>query len=245
VTTDETMAGGTVGQRGRPPSAAAHRAVLEATAALVAERGIAGTSIDAIAGVTGVSKRTIYKHWPSKEALCLEAIRGLHPAANVPIPDSGDARADVVETLRRIARSGNGQGEPGPGESLLARLVGEAVDYPDIARVWRDALIAPRRARLAGVVQRAVAQGQLRTDTDVDLAVDLLIGPIFYRHLVSGGPTPPDTLPGRLVDAVWAAFAPPTATRDTGCAGVGPAATPRNTSDDAPVDNEHLWREGL
>ncbi len=212
MTTDEVKATGraAVGRRGRPPSEEAHRAVLAATVVLVAERGIAGTSVDAIAAATGVSKRTIYKHWASKEALCLEAIRGLHPAANAPIPDSSDPRADATETLRRIARAGEaGAGERGGrGESLLARLVGEAIDYPAIARMWRDALIAPRRARLAEVLRRAITQGQLRPDTDVGLAVDLLIGPIFYRRLVSGGPTPPDTLPAQLVDAVWAAFAP-------------------------------------
>ncbi len=83
----------------RTRSASAHQKVLDAALALVAERGVDGTSMDAIAGKSGVSKATIYKHWADKDALLLEMMAELHGLQIRPLFDSGDTRADMVAVL--------------------------------------------------------------------------------------------------------------------------------------------------
>src|SRR5258708_20335318 len=84
----------------RPRSARAHGQVLDAALKLFAARGVDGTSMDAIAAASGVSKATIYKHWPDKNALCLEVMAGLHGAhAEPPDVDSGDLRPDLIPIL--------------------------------------------------------------------------------------------------------------------------------------------------
>lgn len=182
---------------GRPRSERARRAALDAALALLADRGLSAMSVDAVCERAGVSKATIYRHWESKERLCIEAVSCARP--DEPPPDSGDPRADIVAVLRAFVAvtdsSASGR--------LLARLVGEAVDNPELARVWRATIVAPRRARLASLVGRAVERGELRSDTDVDLAVDLLLGPLLYRRLVTGTPMP---RPEELVEAVWDGF---------------------------------------
>ena len=86
---------------GRPRSARAHRGVLDAAVALFAERGIDGTSMDAIARASGVSKATIYKHWPNKDALALEMLDHLHRLDDWPDTQSRDVVADITELLAR------------------------------------------------------------------------------------------------------------------------------------------------
>src|SRR5215813_15561902 len=83
----------------RTPSASAHKKVLDATLALVAERGIQATSMDAVARASGVSKATIYKHWPDKQALLLEMLADVNGLRSRPVFDSGNIRADMVAVL--------------------------------------------------------------------------------------------------------------------------------------------------
>lgn len=167
--------------RGRPRDPEIERRVLEKTLELIAERGVAAVSIDAIASAAGISKPTLYARWPSKDALFIEAIRSLQP--DLPPPRVDDPRAEAEALLRHALRP-----RGSPAQRILPRLVGEASDDPELARVWRDAIVEPRRARLAEALRRAIALRQLRADLDVELGVDLLLGPIFYRRLVTGGP---------------------------------------------------------
>jgi AcrR family transcriptional regulator len=189
------------GKRGRPPSQALHQKILDTTLQLIAQTGIASMSMDKVAAHSGVSKATLYNHWPSKEVLCLEAVRSLHPA----LPDtiSNDPRTDALALLKDILKPEQGQLD----NRVLARLISEAPDHPQLALAWREGLIQPRRAQLAQVLERAVAKGQLRPDTELELAVDLLIAPLFYRRLISGGALS-DQLAEQLIATVWLAFAP-------------------------------------
>lgn len=88
--------------------------------------------------------------------------------------------------------------------SCSPRLIGDTVGTPELARIWRERLIAPRRTRLIQRLRRAVDAGHLRPETDLELAADLLVGPVFYRRLISGAPLPAAEA---LVAAVWRAFA--------------------------------------
>src|SRR3954466_12989133 len=107
---------------GRPKSASAHARVLEAAGLLFGEHGIDATSMDAIAEASGVSKATIYKHWPDKGALCLEVMSSLHGAEAPPgFQASSDVRADLVAFL--------GRNPPKPRSDLRGRIMPHMMAY--------------------------------------------------------------------------------------------------------------------
>ncbi|MDP9016936.1 MAG: TetR/AcrR family transcriptional regulator [Candidatus Eremiobacteraeota bacterium] len=165
---------------------------------MVAERGITGAAMDEIALRSGVSKATIYGRWPSKDALCLEAIRVLQTA--LPIYRSSNPRDDCVKMLSDYLAI---------HERIVPRILAEISDNAQVAELFDSNIIKPRRDLCEDIVQRAIVGRQLRAQTDVQLAVDLLIGPVFYRRLISGASTPDKALPHRIVDAVWSAFQAP------------------------------------
>jgi AcrR family transcriptional regulator len=190
---------------GRPRSARAHGQVLDAALKLFAERGIDGTSMDAIAEASGVSKATIYKHWPVKDALCLEAMAHLLRRDQPrPVFDSGDIRADRVAVLAYQP--------PQEFSELQARimphLVAHAARNPAFAQAWRARVFEPPREQLTQLLERAVAQGQLPRDLDRDLAIALLLGPMLYLHVLKRiRGAAPDELPESVVEAFWKAHA--------------------------------------
>jgi AcrR family transcriptional regulator len=185
----------------RQPSIRAHEDVLAAALKLIADRGIEGVSVDAIAKESGVSKATIYKHWTNKEALCLEAINKLRH--ELPANDEdGDPRAEIVRLLCQLTEAQR----PKLLARIMPKILGHASNHPKFAKAWGDRVEQPRRARLRQLVERAVAEGALRRDTDVEFAVHLLLGPVLYHRLMRT--TMPPDMPERIVNLVWAANAP-------------------------------------
>jgi AcrR family transcriptional regulator len=169
--------------------------VLEAALRLFAEQGIDATSMDAIAEASGVSKATIYKHWPDKDALCLEVMaHGREVPRDV---DSGDLRADLVAAL--------GQ-PPAPVNEMRLRmmphLMAHAVRNPSFRKVWQSGILEPPRATLTRVLLRGVRRGELPRGLDLDVALALLLGPMMYGHILTRvGGTPPAGLAEGVVDA--------------------------------------------
>jgi AcrR family transcriptional regulator len=152
--------------RGRPRSGEAERAILDATVALYAERGMAGLSVEAVAARAGVAKTTIYRRWPSKEELVLAAVTAARgPAAD---PPGESVRADLLFLLGRVRVA-----DPS-WPALMNRLTAESGDLA--AEAWRRA-IGPRRAVLTGVLRRGVDEGLIRPDADLDLVADMLVAP--------------------------------------------------------------------
>jgi AcrR family transcriptional regulator len=184
----------------RPPSAHAHEAVLEAALKLIADCGIEGTSVDAIAEVSSVSKATIYKHWKNKEALCLEAIGRLKP--DLPLFRSPDPRKDAVALLQHLARSQ----KPEALGRIWPRIMTYAAGHPEFARAFCVHISDGRHSQISDLLKRAVSKGELSPDVDVDLALDLLIGPVLYRRFMHA--SVPPNLPEQVVDAYWRAHAP-------------------------------------
>jgi AcrR family transcriptional regulator len=184
----------------RPRSARAHEEALAAAVKLIAARGIDGVSVDAIAEASGVSKATIYKHWENKDALCLEAIGKLQPGLP-PETDRENARTGLVELLRHLAEA------PRPRKlmRMMPKIFGHVSRNPQFLKAWGERVEAPRRSRLLHLLQRAIAEGDLRSDLDIDLAVHLLFGPVLYHRLMQTA-VPPD-MPERIVDAYWKAHA--------------------------------------
>jgi AcrR family transcriptional regulator len=182
-------------RRGRPPSASAHRAILDAARALLAERDLAHLNLEQVAARAGVGKATIYRHWPTREALALELllemVGDMHPAR-----DRGDTRAELIAivegTLRALTQSPLGR--------VMQGLFSELALNPAIAAPFRSVVVRARRAAIAEVLTRGIRRGQVRSHADVDLATELLIGPVYYR-LLFGGEFEAE-FPARLVDTL-------------------------------------------
>jgi AcrR family transcriptional regulator len=186
---------------GRPRSEAADAAILEATVELYGDLGFAGLSVDAVAARAGVSKATIYRRYPSKVELVMAAGERLadreHPAI-----DTGTVRGDLTAHARALIR----MLKTSDVGRCVPTMVADKKRFPELAAA-HDRFSATRRARMRAAVERGVARGELRPDTDCELVVDLLAGPAFYGYLVSGR-----RLDGayaeQLVDALLVGFLP-------------------------------------
>lgn len=189
----------------RTRSVRAHREVLKAALGLITEHGIDLTSVDAIADASGVSKATIYKHWRTKEELCLEAIGTVK--CELPAFDSADPRSDLIGLLRYFAQVRQSE----IVQKLWPRIIGHAAGNPAFGIALRARFDQPRRSQVGSLVKKAILLGQLRADLDIDAAPDMLFGPIMYRLFSYA--SVPHALPEKIVDAYWKANAPGAAAR--------------------------------
>jgi AcrR family transcriptional regulator len=156
----------------------AESAILEATIALLAELGFAGLTIDGIAARAGVGKATIYRHWSSKAEVAVEAFKEFIPPLED--PDTGSFADDVGAVLLQIVDGLSNS----PLAAILPSLVEAAERDPELERHFKE-FGATRRAVLRAVFDRAARRGELREGLDPDVAIDLLVGPIFTRRLVT------------------------------------------------------------
>ena len=189
----------------RPRSALAHNKVLMAAVELFSERGIDATSMDAIAEASGVSKATIYKHWPDKDALSLEVMGYLHGLdEEPPVFDSGDFRADLIAQLQYQPATDR--------KALRERMVPHMIAYASRNQVlgvaWRARVIEPARVALTNIIRRGERRGVLRHGIDPEVGIALLLGPMMYRHIFGqkAGQKVPKDLEVQVADAFLAAF---------------------------------------
>jgi AcrR family transcriptional regulator len=167
---------------GRPLEARPRRLAIEATLDLIAERGLRALTTDAVARRAGISKATMYRRWPSKDALVVDAVSSL--VSEVAIPDTGTLREDVRALLRDSVALYAGS-RPA---KLIPDLVAEMARTPAVADAVRTGFLAQRRDALRRVLDRARKRGELRDRVDDELCIDLLVAVIQYRLLISGGP---------------------------------------------------------
>jgi AcrR family transcriptional regulator len=179
---------------GRPRDSRVDEAILDAAADVLARCGPGGFSVDAVAAEAGVGKATIYRRWPSRAELMLATVH--RTALDLADPGTGSVRADLVFVLSALAvklRLTNvGQ--------LLPALMAEAAVNPEMSRTL-GAFMEARRQLPRDILVRAVERGELPADTDVDLALDLLGGAVFFRALVARSPVEPEAVE-QMVDAV-------------------------------------------
>lgn len=195
-----------VPQRGRPRSEKARKAILDSAAELLLEKGLAAVSMDAVAAQAGVSKATIYRWWPTKETLALDAL--YHEWAGVPAPrDTGSLRGDLLSLLRPWVRLAGRR----PYGRAIAALVTEAQTDPAFAREYRERFVEPRRDQARAIFRRAIERGEIPAGTKIEVALDLLYGPVYHRLLHGHAP-----LNDRFVRDVI----------DTALGGIAPAAAP-------------------
>lgn len=166
-------------RRGRPRSEKARKAILEAAAELLLQRGLAAVSMDAVAERAGVSKATIYRWWPSKELLAVDALYDEWAAARPPARDTASLRGDLLSLLRPWVRL---LGER-PYGRVIAALITEAQTDPAFAEEYRARFVEPRRDQAHALFDRAIERGEIPPTTNVELALDLLYGPLYHRIL--------------------------------------------------------------
>jgi AcrR family transcriptional regulator len=184
-------------RRGRPRSEQSRLAILDATTELLLEHGLAGASMDAVAERAGVSKATIYRWWPSKEALALEAVyrawKGEEPSQIDTGSLRGDLRAMLVPWVRRVRERPYGR--------VIAALVTEAQTDPTFEEQYRTRFVEPRREQGRAAFARAAARGERPAGVDVDVALDMLYGPLYHRLLHRHAPLN-DRFVADVIDAV-------------------------------------------
>ncbi len=145
----------------------------------------------AIARRAGVSKQTLYRWWSSPAAILLEALNA-GAVRIAPLEESGELAADLPRFVRRSVLGA--RGETG---ALLRTLMAEAQRDPLFAATFRDGFLAQRRAVLRTLLEHAAERGEIAPDVDLDLAVELFYGTLWYRLLAASGP-----LDRRFADAL-------------------------------------------
>ena len=169
---------------GRPRSEKARNAILQATAELLLGPGLAGVSMDAVAERAGVSKATIYRWWPTKEALALDTLYQESARNRPPRRDTGTVRGDLLALLQPWARLVSSR----PYGRVIAALITKAQTDPAFAEQYRARFVEPRRDEVRAFYARAIGRGELPPDTKVEVGLDLLYGPLYHRLLHGHAP---------------------------------------------------------
>lgn len=196
--------------RGRPQRRSARREpvgrgeqarqrVLAAALDVLAEHGLAGFNMEAVARRAGAGKATLYRRWSSPSALLVDAM----DAQFRPFPpvSTGDLRADLTTLLSRAVSLFNETAFP----RLMAAFIDAAERGPALASLHTE-LTNRRREPVLEVLREAVQRGEIAPDADLELLCDLLTAPFFYRRFIAHRSIPP-TMPAEIVDRILAALA--------------------------------------
>jgi AcrR family transcriptional regulator len=181
IKTDSKRSGITA-RPGRPRSATAHTSILAAALTLLRQKGYRSVTIEGIAAEAGVGKQTIYRWWPSIAAVILEAF-AQYTADRIEIPDSGNVQSDLQVFLSQafgVLSRESGQ--------IVRGLMSEALLDPAFADAMRDIFIASRRSALREILTKGIERGELAPDADIELVIDLIYGPMWYRLLNNHAP---------------------------------------------------------
>lgn len=184
LTTKQSEAGTNRG-RGRPRSEVSRQRILEAALETLEISGFTFSTTDSIAERAGASKATIYRWWPTKASLLAEALREA-VAEEVPFPETGDLATDIELQLQNFIALLNGR----LGRAFKA-FVGAAQSDPEVAAAFRDEWVKPRRKEAKTVLERYQIKGQIAAHVDLDLVLDLLYGPLYFRLLSGYGALTP------------------------------------------------------
>jgi AcrR family transcriptional regulator len=169
--------GKTARRPGRPRSRAVHEAILRSTLELLEHTSVRDLTIDGIARAAEVGRPTIYRWWPSKNALVVEAVFGA-VADRLEFPAATTIKETLAAQVRVVAELLASK----PGEAL-AELVGEGQSDPETLRSINEQFVSVRRAAALELIRTGKRRGEIAPDVDPDLAIDLIYGPLYYRLL--------------------------------------------------------------
>ena len=167
---------------GRPRSQAAYQAILQAANELLSRDGFAALTVEAIAAKAGVSKATIYRWWLSKAAVVMDGFLAA-TAPKIPFPNTGSVREDFRSQMQIVLNLFTSQ----TGRTIAA-LIAEGQTNPDLAEAFRSRYLAARRVEAKHILERGIARGEIHADLDLDVILDALYGPLYYRLLVGHAP---------------------------------------------------------
>ena len=167
-------------KKGRPRDIATEKAILAASYDLLLENGFGTITVEKIAERAKVSKATIYKWWPNKAAVVMDGFLSA-AMARLPVPDTGSVIDDIVIQVSNLASfltSREGK--------VINELIAEGQFDVKLAEEYRARYFNPRRLDSRRILERGVQRGELKKDLDIELCIDLIYGPLFYRLLVTG-----------------------------------------------------------
>lgn len=176
------------GRVGRPRDDGAKAAILAAAHSILEMQGLAGFTIEAVAARAGVAKTTIYRWWPSKGALAMAGFLAAM-APQLSYASEGPVLASLKDQLRRVAAVYGGT-----AGRMLAAIIAEGQRDPATIAAFIEGYSRPRREEAKAILLAGIERGELRADIDLEIALDALYGPIYYRMLIPLGP----------LDAEWA-----------------------------------------
>jgi AcrR family transcriptional regulator len=189
---------------GRPRSEKAQAAILAAAIELLLEQGLQAMSMDVVAKRAGVSKATIYRWWPSKDVLALDALATeWQVAGHAATIDTGSLRGDLLARFRPWLR----QLRQKPYGRVVAGLVAKAQADPAFAELYRERFVRPRRDATRPILQRAIERGEVAAGIDIEVALDLIYGPVYHRMLHGHAPLD-ERFARNVVDTALAGIAP-------------------------------------
>lgn len=165
---------------GRPRSEKTKMAILSAAYELLLENGFGTVTIEKIAERAGVSKATIYKWWPNKAAVVMDAFFDA-AVVKLPIPDTGSTINDMIIQVNNLAKfliSREGK--------VINEIIAEGQFDQKLAETYRMVYFKPRRLDSRYILERGISRGELKEDLDIELVMDLIFGPLFYRLLITG-----------------------------------------------------------
>jgi AcrR family transcriptional regulator len=190
---------------GRPRSERSRTAILRAASEMLLEQGLGEISMDAVAERAGASKATIYRWWPSKELLALDALLSRWEPAPPNDAPAGSLAEDLMALIAPWAR----QLQEKSYGRLIAAFINRVQSDPAFAAEYRTRFVEPRRDRARAIFAHAIECGEIPSKTDVEAAVDLLYGP-FYHRMLHGHAALSDAFTCTIVRSVVAAVGGPT-----------------------------------
>jgi AcrR family transcriptional regulator len=182
---------------GRPRSEEARKAILRSTVELLKQFGFSDLSIESIAAHAGVGKATVYRWWPNKAALVIDAFVSV-VEAELRYPATGPAEKAFREQMERWIPIFNS-----PLGKVIAAVIGAGQSDPEIIEAFRAHWVEPRRREARELLKQSMQAGEIRADIEPDTILDLLYGPLYLRLMVRNGPLTQD-----LVDKIFAVVLP-------------------------------------
>ncbi len=176
--------------RGRPRSDRARRAILGAARELIEENGLAALTMEGIAARAGVGKPTVYRWWPDRHAVAMAALMESGP------PDSGRAASEGGSSRRRSSTVESLQQQlkrvievfAQPVGRTVARMIAAADSDSELSKAFRSHFITARRVEGRALLLRAIELGEIRAGFDVETALDMIYGALFFRLLLAHAP---------------------------------------------------------
>ena len=165
---------------GRPRSEKTKNSILAAAYELLLDKGFGAITIEKIAERAGVSKATIYKWWPNKAAVVMDAFFDA-AVVRLPIPDTGSTINDMIIQVNNLAKfltSREGR--------VINEIIAEGQYDQKLAETYRTIYFKPRRLDSRYILERGISRGELKENLDIELIIDLIFGPVFYRLLITG-----------------------------------------------------------